>query len=459
MTESGQALTSSPVMTHHTIFSRQQRLPGRASEDSMPLSTSSSLSSTTLCERPAALTPFALPEAQRVVAPFVVDSNTAEGRLVSVPSPAGTASSTWSYGEGMLYAQLTEELRSEAAAALLQSDSASTRPDLERHSTDRSLGSEALSIHNSKQAPGNNAGQGRSEAEVMAQVEKATAVIDAMMDEIAKQLFTDEFASEISGEAVEVTEREAVRAAVSKRIDDLDEAFLLALNAYLGGAEQQGNALLAGRLAAIQQEVLREVSKRLPVEMQVLDQLLRLDSSEERTAMAKVAAQGGEGDIPACDISRLQACASQFVDDMEEQEVIPSRKLLAKLCIVCEEIQNANRELNWNSQGTNSTDSLALMHKMVPKGAAAFLKELMAVSHGPKRLALLQKTFREDWAGAGSSKRADAVRPGRFLLCVNATQAELLKAGSGAAEAQLERLEDIRREALQVLEAIATVEQ
>ena len=48
------------------------------------------------------------------------------------------------------------------------------------------------------------------------------------------------------GQTPEVTETEAINKAVARRMEELDEAFLVALGAYIGAAEQQGDAALAG---------------------------------------------------------------------------------------------------------------------------------------------------------------------------------------------------------------------
>ena len=48
------------------------------------------------------------------------------------------------------------------------------------------------------------------------------------------------------GQAPEVTEAGAIRKAVASRMDQLDEAFLMALGAYIGAAEEQGDKALAG---------------------------------------------------------------------------------------------------------------------------------------------------------------------------------------------------------------------
>ena len=52
------------------------------------------------------------------------------------------------------------------------------------------------------------------------------------------------------GQAPEVTEAEAIRKAVASRLDQLDEAFLMALGAYIGAAEEQGDEALAGHVCS-----------------------------------------------------------------------------------------------------------------------------------------------------------------------------------------------------------------
>ena len=48
------------------------------------------------------------------------------------------------------------------------------------------------------------------------------------------------------GQAPDITEAKAIRKAVATRMDSLDEAFLIALGAYVGAAEEQGDRALAG---------------------------------------------------------------------------------------------------------------------------------------------------------------------------------------------------------------------
>ena len=81
-----------------------------------------------------------------------------------------------------------------------------------------------------------------------------------------------------------------------------------------------------GRLSRIQQQVLQDVSKRLPPEMQILDVVLRLLSRNERMSILRQAASGqGGNDVPPCDIKRVRGAALQLVSDMEEQDAVPDR--------------------------------------------------------------------------------------------------------------------------------------
>ena len=51
------------------------------------------------------------------------------------------------------------------------------------------------------------------------------------------------------GQPSDITEAQAIATAVASRMNDLDEAFLVALGAYCNAAQQQGNVALAGMLA------------------------------------------------------------------------------------------------------------------------------------------------------------------------------------------------------------------
>lgn len=58
-------------------------------------------------------------------------------------------------------------------------------------------------------------------------------------------------------------------------------------------------------------------------------------------------------------------------------------------------------------------------------------------------------------AHRSDTSKASAVRPGQFLTTLNITQGEMLKPEAGVSDVILTRLEDVRRETLQVLVEMA----
>lgn len=88
----------------------------------------------------------------------------------------------------------------------------------------------------------------------------------------------------------------------------------------------------AGRLSRIQEQVLHEVSLRLPPEMRVLDTVLRQLSRSERMSTLRQSATEQGAAMPSCDIKRIQGAALQLISDMEEKIAIPDRCLHATSC-------------------------------------------------------------------------------------------------------------------------------
>jgi hypothetical protein len=69
----------------------------------------------------------------------------------------------------------------------------------------------------------------------------------------------------------------------------------------------------------------------------VLQMVLDLVSRESRLAVLRAAAAGGaEGPdgVPACGLEPLLLATGQLLDDMEGHQVVPDRRLLARLCLV-----------------------------------------------------------------------------------------------------------------------------
>ena len=74
-----------------------------------------------------------------------------------------------------------------------------------------------------------------------------------------------------------------------------------------------------------------------------------------------------------------------MIDDMEDKEAIPDRRLLARLCLLREEIDAAATSLGLYEAGSEYCESLEVYRRLLPQGAAAFLNALLPVSRPEKR--------------------------------------------------------------------------
>ncbi|MEW5314075.1 MAG: hypothetical protein WDW38_005598 [Sanguina aurantia] len=280
-------------------------------------------------------------------------------------------------------------------------------------------------------------------------------------------MFVAEAAAYIQSANVDLIQTDAVRNAVVARIDLLDANFLASLNGYVKAANDGGDAQLSELLVAVADEVLRQVALRLPSAARVLDLALKQRDKDARVQVLKSALDGGAGEIPAAEVEALLSTTSQFIDDMEEQESIADRALLARMCLVREELRWVELERSFGGESFPSSTS---RRANVPQRCVAFMKELMAVSDSLKRVGLLDRAFSKDWDGAAPQKKAtaaaaaaaaaaggksspDFVRPGRFLSTLHATKEELeLDAIKHALV--LQRLEAILMESVAVLDKL-----
>lgn len=279
-------------------------------------------------------------------------------------------------------------------------------------------------------------------------------------------MFVAEAAAYIQSANVDLVQADAVRNAVISRIDLLDANFLASLNGYVSAARERGDGQLSDLLVAIADEVLRQVSLRLPDAARVLDLALKQRDKDTRVAVLKTALDGGGGEVPAAEVDGLLATSSQFIDDMEEGEVVADRALLARMCLLREELRWVEME---RSFGGDSAASSAAKRANVPQRCVAFMKELMAVNDSLKRVGLLDRAFAEDWDGAAPQKKStrtgaaaavggvkpvpDFVRPGRFLATLHATKEELQLDATKHALV-LQRLEAILMESVAVLDRL-----
>eukprot|EP00775_Hariotina_reticulata_P001152 gene1152-1492_t len=190
--------------------------------------------------------------------------------------------------------------------------------------------------------------------------------------------------------------------------------------------------------------------EQLPL-TQVLNSALTSVKREGRLQVVDISLKGGADNVPGCSLDALGAAATQLVDDMEDQQVVADRVLLARMVLLREELRavaesHITSGQDWwgssnNISGTNTTsprsgmdddhnhpfaesketstdshdaDGLAgngskffSFHRSnLPVRCAAFVKELLAVKEQQRRLGLLSKAFQEDWVGEKSSSKA-----------------------------------------------------
>ena len=188
-----------------------------------------------------------------------------------------------------------------------------------------------------------------------------------------------------------------------------------------------------------------------------------------------------------------------FEGENEAVDEVPDRQLLARLCLLREELRhlsdesrmgpgNSNISVPGSTSGTGNDavpvevvvdgadkdkDTTATAgSKNVPSPSAspyttlrgvparevAFLKELMNVGSSERRRVLLEAAFRGDLATVGIN--GAGVRPGAFIDCIKALLDEMNGPGyindtnEGPSDGVMIRLEDIWREAIVVLEDI-----
>lgn len=296
-------------------------------------------------------------------------------------------------------------------------------------------------------------------------------MLSEMVDEVTREMFLSEAVAFLQEDEVDQTEAQAVRAAVLKRVEFLDSTFLAALTGFVRAASAAGDGPLAQLLLAIRSEVLLQVSRRLPGAVRALDLALLEADKEQRVAVLRTVLAGGLGEVPGADADSLAATASQFIDEMEEQEQVLDRRLLARLCLLREELRMLREEDVFSAPAAGRE----FVRANVPQRCAAFLKELVTVADPMRRVSLLDKALRDDWEGAaprgptaaleGSPHQGqpDYVRPGRFLATLNSTARHLeeTSGGDGAANAAavLQRLEQIRGEAMAVLDRVQAEEE
>lgn len=261
-------------------------------------------------------------------------------------------------------------------------------------------------------------------------IDRAFSVMNTLLEEICQQMLVEEAAKYVTNDESEPALSDVVKSVVAAHIDRLDSHFLAALNAYIEVIRAEHDDLLVETLKLIREEVMLQVSLRLPTPARILDVALLKVDKDARVEILRHALNGGGDGLPGSTLDALAAATSQFIDDMEEKMVVPDRRLLARLCLVKEELRYLDMEMSPDQP----CEYFGFYRTNVSQRCAAFVKELLALNDGARRESLLEKALASDWDGAAPKKKPrslmdqgpDYVRPGRLLTALEAVRAKLV---------------------------------
>lgn len=299
--------------------------------------------------------------------------------------------------------------------------------------------------------------------------EAVTAMMEDMV-EVLKDIDMD-------NEEEELAVKMAAAGAVSKRLDMLDESFLLALDFMASQAETDNDDRRRSILALMKDTVLEQLSKQSPPQVQVVGLLCTIEKKSERLDILRRSAggggvfdtrTGGTLTIPGALLTDISAQADDLLASMEEKAKIPNRKLLAKLVLVREEARNM---LGGGVQDKrNDNRGLKNLHE----SEVEFLGKIVAMKVGPAARARLASVLGGSEEGAepddeaeyqqqqqrlirrkpeaGEKKRIPPVRPGMFVDTVTKVIGAMYSGNARGVTVQ--QLEWIQRETLEILQEI-----
>eukprot|EP00898_Chlorokybus_atmophyticus_P008727 jgi/Chlat1/8856/Chrsp91S08182 len=296
-------------------------------------------------------------------------------------------------------------------------------------------------------------------------LEKAAREIDSILAEIRYDLVR--MSQGELGDLSELGVRAALSGAVAKRLPSLDAAFLAALSAYTAAASARGDLEMADMLDMIKEEVLAAVAAKMPPEMHVVDKLVRTTSKEARQRLLTAAigeehaaqaatsesATGDSLSVPPCDGKQVLRATEQLISDMEESQPIPDPSLLARLCLLREEV----REHLHASKPQGNIDASKGVVKNLPDREVNYLRDLMSVKSRAELRARLTQAFRGEPVSVTQHHEdpfANApIRPGQFLDVLYEVREGSKRQGYQAI-AVLQRIQQVLDETLTVLEDI-----
>jgi len=269
--------------------------------------------------------------------------------------------------------------------------------------------------------------------EAVEAVERASKTIDEILREMSDTMFVEVATADVLGEEPELTQSEALRGAIKKRLNDLDASFMAALAAYMRAAEARGDRQLIQILTFVREEVLAALTSKLPPSMQVVDLIVREPTLEQRNRILSTSVGGGDGDkIPSCSPDEIALAVGQLIDEMERMAEVPEWKLLMRLCSAREMVRRMGVEDERSARTTvPPSQAMSAETQMVnnlamvvdPNRRKSFLRAAFDKSQNSERRQAADKEAAERSFGPQPPKRksmsdiivVSGVRPGRFM--------------------------------------------
>ncbi|GMH41054.1 hypothetical protein BSKO_08964 [Bryopsis sp. KO-2023] len=293
-------------------------------------------------------------------------------------------------------------------------------------------------------------------------INEASDLLNDMVREICREMILSGALTQDSDESS--YEAKVIENVVAKHLNNLDQNFLAVVDAFEQQAKEK-DVEMGKVIGKIRVEVLKQVTQRLPSEVQLLEELMEVKEKTDRVGSIRERAFRMENSNPKkVGITKLIGAAHQYIVELEESTEIVDRKLLAKLCTIREEARLVQLDEHFN-RPLEVEETIELVGENVSSRAMAVVQQLMAVGISEKRTALIQKAFSEDWLGKAedTDKKAespdkrtttDIVRPGSFMACLVTTQSRM-DVMEEVPDAVRTRIEEIRQEAMYALRVMA----
>nr|CAB3486033.1 unnamed protein product [Digitaria exilis] len=259
---------------------------------------------------------------------------------------------------------------------------------------------------------------------------------------------------EMDGAFQQVAVELVAQGVIGKRVDEMESGFLMALDYMIQLAHKDSDDERKSLLEIIKQTVLDHLTKKCPPHVQVVGLLCQTEKKDSRhELLRRVAAGGGvfknekglKCQIPGANLNDIANQADDLLETMESRDIIPDRKLLARLVIVREEARNMmggglldeRNDRGWTTLPEAEVNFLSKLVALKPgKALERMIRDVMngkgegadnigqSIADSPSEQEHLAGVSGK---GSVSGSKPRPVRPGMFLETVSKVHQTTLK--------------------------------